>query len=201
MSRMWCQSGPQWIWRVSWKKNLDGLELEVPRHRRGVEVLCETCNMSRRLIDFGHLVLFNVEFLSHGLPWLINIFTNTFLQTFPRRHIHTHIHPEWKSAKFTLHVLVYQLRKSCREGKFITSCILVSFWDTARLAFDVTWWWVVDVCVYAPQREQLRGVTVGPLSLTWCVYCCRARANAPPPPTYPVLSPKTETFCFVAALW
>ena len=47
---------------------LDGLGLEVPRHRRGVEVLCETCNMSRRLIDLGRLVLFNVEFLSHGLP-------------------------------------------------------------------------------------------------------------------------------------
>jgi len=49
-------------------RSLDGLGLEVPRHRRGVEVLCETCNMSRRLIDLGRLVLFNVEFLSHGLP-------------------------------------------------------------------------------------------------------------------------------------
>jgi len=48
-------------------KRLDGLGLEVTRHRRGVEVLCDTCNMSRRLIDLGHLVLFNVEFLSHGL--------------------------------------------------------------------------------------------------------------------------------------
>jgi len=46
----------------------DGLGLEVPRHRRGVEVLCETCNMSHRLIDVGHLVLFNVEFSSHRLP-------------------------------------------------------------------------------------------------------------------------------------
>jgi len=49
-------------------QSLDGLGLEVPRHRRGVEVLCETCNMSRRRIGFGHLVLFSVEFLSHGLP-------------------------------------------------------------------------------------------------------------------------------------
>jgi len=49
-------------------RSLDGLGLEVPRHRRGVEVLCETCNMSRRLIDLGQLVLFNVECLSHGLP-------------------------------------------------------------------------------------------------------------------------------------
>ena len=49
-------------------KSLDGLGLEVPRPRRGGVVLCETCNMSRRLIDLGHLVLFNVEFLSHGLP-------------------------------------------------------------------------------------------------------------------------------------
>ena len=45
-------------------RNLDGLGLVVPRHKRGVEVLCDTCNMSRRLIDLGHLVLFNVEFLS-----------------------------------------------------------------------------------------------------------------------------------------
>jgi len=49
-------------------KSLEGLGLEVPRHRRGVEVLCEMCNMSRRLIDLGRLVLFNVEFFSHGLP-------------------------------------------------------------------------------------------------------------------------------------
>ena len=40
-------------------RSMDGLGLQVPRHRRGVEVLCETCNMSRRLIDLGHLVLFN----------------------------------------------------------------------------------------------------------------------------------------------
>ena len=88
-------------------RSLDSLGLEVPRHRRGVEVLCETCNMSRRLIDLGHLVLLNVELLSHGLPWYINSFTNTSLPTFPRRHTHTHIHAEWKSVQLTLHVLVY----------------------------------------------------------------------------------------------
>jgi hypothetical protein len=32
-----------------------------------VEELCKECNIDRKLIDLGHLILFNLQFLSHNL--------------------------------------------------------------------------------------------------------------------------------------
>ena len=32
-----------------------------------VEELCKGCNIDRKLIDLGHLILFNLQFLSHNL--------------------------------------------------------------------------------------------------------------------------------------
>ena len=32
-----------------------------------VEELCKECNIDRKLIDFCHLILFNLQFLSHNL--------------------------------------------------------------------------------------------------------------------------------------
>jgi hypothetical protein len=36
-----------------------------------VQHLCSSCNMDRRLLDLGHLILFNLHFFSHDLGHLI----------------------------------------------------------------------------------------------------------------------------------
>ena len=60
------------VYNVCNVRSVEDLQVLLSPQMRGlgvdsVEELCKECNIDSKLIDLGHLILFNLQFLSHNL--------------------------------------------------------------------------------------------------------------------------------------